>query len=214
MGGSSSTTEVYQPAAPAAPSTAEAVNAWVQSLPTVFAEQQRQAPLEAQQQLQLLQQYGLPMAEAYKSAQSALYPETTALQEQLAGQASAGMNAQVPEWMRNQYRSDLAANIGTNAGSGIGADYMSRGLLQQQMDYQNYYRDLGLSLAGRQPLSQPTSPQYSNYASNYTPNSVMGYTSQNYGTYAQASRPMTLSSSNTPFNFADLIPSFGLNFGG
>lgn len=183
-------TQITYPSAPAQPSTAEAISAWVQSMPQVFAEQQRQAPLEAAQQVQLAQQYAQPLALAYKTAQETLYPTTSALQENMATQATEGMNAtSMPSWMRDQYLSDFNANIGTNAGAPIGADYVSRGMQKQLFEQQKYYRDLGLSLAGRQPLSQPTTPQTNNYASTFTPSSVMSAQSQNYGTYANASRP-------------------------
>ena len=187
MGGSE--TKVYQPTPPAAPTTGDAINEWVAAQPQVFAQQQEFAPQEAQQQLELLQQYGLPMAQAYKQAQDALYPETTALQEQLAGQASEGMSAEVPDWMADKYRSEMAANLGSNVGSGIGADYMSRGMVEQQHNYQNYYRNLGLSIAGRQPLAQAQAPQTSNFMGQFGPTSNFGMMSQNYGTYAGASRP-------------------------
>jgi len=185
-----SETNIYQPKPPAAPSTADATKAWVESMPEVFAMQQEYAPKEAQQQLDLLQQYGQPMAQAYADAQKSLNPETSSLQEKMAGQASAGMDAGVPDWMADKYRSELNANLGTNVGSGISADYVSRGMLQQQKGYQDYYRNLGLSLAQRQPLAQPTAPQTTNQMQQFTPQTNMGYMSSNYGNFAQASRPM------------------------
>jgi hypothetical protein len=96
------------------------------------------------------------------------------------------MTSEVPDWMRNEYLSNLNANIGTNVGAPVGADYVSRGLLQQKQDWQNYYRDLGLSLTGRQPLTQAQTPATSDYMSNYTPTSVMGYTSSTYSPYASS----------------------------
>jgi len=177
-------TKIESPAPPAQPSTADAINAWVASMPQVYETQMRYAPLQAQQQVSLAQQYALPYGEALQTAQEAMYPGTTALQEKLANQAIAGMDSEVPDWMRNEYLSNLNANMGTNVGAPIAADYVSRGLLQQKQDWQNYYRDLGLSLTGRQPLTQAQTPATSDYMSNYSPTSVMGYTSNNYGTYS------------------------------
>ena len=94
------------------------------------------------------------------------------------------MQAAMPAWMKEQYRSGMAANIGSNVGSGMGADYMSTGMLQAQQGYQDYYRNLGLSLAGRQPLTAATTPTTGQYSQNYTPQDVMGYNAQNYGNYA------------------------------
>jgi hypothetical protein len=115
-----------------------------------------------------------------------MYPETSAIQEQLASQSLSGMQSNVPDWMRSEYLSGVNANLGTNVGSGIGADYVSRGMMQQQQDWQNYYRDLGLSTAGRQPLAQPSNPGYSNYASTFTPSAVAGANNSNYGNYMNA----------------------------
>jgi len=177
---------VETPTPPAAPTTAENMQDWISNYPAMFELQQKYAPLEAQQQVELAQQYAAPLGQAMYDAQKAMYPETSALQEKLAGQALTGMESGVPEWMKSQYLSDVNANLGTNVGSGVGADYVSRGLLQQQQDWQNYYRDLGLSTAGRQPLAQPSNPGYSNYASTFTPSSVAGANNQNYGNYSNA----------------------------
>ena len=177
-------TSIQQPNPPAAPTTSEGIDAWVQNMPRVFAEQQRQAPLQAQQQVELAQQYAQPLGQAMQQAQAAMYPETSALQEQMAGQASAGMSAEMPPWMKEEYRSNMAANIGSNVGSGMGADYMSTGMLQAQQGYQDYYRNLGLSLAGRQPLASPQSPQTGQYSQQFTPQSVMANQQQGYGSYA------------------------------
>lgn len=201
MSGSSggTTTQVIQPVAPPAPSTADAIKQYVESLPALFAAQQQYAPQEAAQQLQLLQQYGVPMAQAYQQAQDVLYPGTSGLQEQLAQQAAAGMTAQVPDSMRTQYQSDMNAQLGTNVNSGAGADYVSRNLINQQQQYNQYYQNLGLSLAGRQPLVNPQQPNYTNQLGNYQPGQGLQYTSGNYGTFAQAGKPMvTQNQQGTP----------------
>jgi hypothetical protein len=211
MGGKSGGTTVIQPSAPPQPSTAEAINAWVNAMPQVYETQAKYAPLEAQTQLSLLQQYGAPMGQATLAAMNAMYPQTTALQENLAGQATEGMKSTPPQWAQDQYRSGLAANLGTNAGSPIGADYMSRGMLQQQQDWQNYYRDLALSTSGRQPLAQAGNPAYSNYMSNFTPTANMNYMANTYSTYAAATRPLLgqAGQSNTMGNIGGIMGGLG-----
>jgi len=157
-------TKIQQPTPPTPPSAQDEVNAWISALPQVYQTQQ---------------QYMLPLAESQQAAQEALYPQTSALQENLAGQAAQGMQSGVPSWMTDQYKSDMNAQLGANAGSPIGADYMSRGLMQQQQNWKQYYQNMGLSLAGRQPLAQPNL----DYTSGFTPNSVMAGMNQNYGSY-------------------------------
>lgn len=179
-------TRIEQPSAPAAPSTSQSVQDWVANLPAIFAEQQRQAPLEAQQQLDLMKQFGVPLAQAGYDVQKALYPEVTALTEKLATTASQGMDSGLPDWAKQTYQDTYRAQLGDNALSGVGADYMSRGMMQQEKDWRDYYNNLGLTIAGRQPLMQPQAPQTSNYTSQFTPGSVMGYNSTNYGNYSKA----------------------------
>lgn len=178
--------KISSPQPPQQPSTKESIDAWVESMPRIFAEQQRQAPLEAQQQVELAQQYAGPLAEAFKTAQEAMYPTETALSKSLGQQAESGMKEGLPQWMRDQYQSDIRANLGTNAGSGMGAEYTSRGLLSFENEYQNYYRNLAMSLTGRQPVATAQMPSYSNYASTFTPGSVMNYKASTYSPYASA----------------------------
>lgn len=178
--GSSKTPEM-----PAQPTASQNMQDWITNYPAMFEMQQKYAPQEAQQQVDIAQQYALPYAQALKSAQDTLYPQTAGLQEQLAGQAAQGMSSQMPEWMRQQYQSNMNAQLGNNVAAPIGADYSSRGLMQQQEDWKRYYQNLGLSVTNRQPLTQAQSPQYSNYAGGYTPGSVAGNNQQSYGTAMQ-----------------------------
>lgn len=176
-------TNVSTPATPAAPTVTSSIEDYVKNYPALFAMNQQYAPQEAQQQIALAQQYAQPYGEAMKTAQEAMYPQETAMRNTLMQQAQEGMSGQVPDWMKAQYQSDMNAQLGSNAGSPIGADYMSRGLLQQNQDWQKYYQNMGLSLTGSQPIYQATTPQTTNQTSTFTPASVMGYNSTNYGNY-------------------------------
>lgn len=163
--------------------------------------QQQYQPQMLRQEYDLQKEYMPKMAQAQYDITNQLYPETAGLQEQLATKASQGMNSQVPTWMQDQYRSNMNAQLGTNAGSPIGADYMSRGLLQQQQDWQNYYNNLGLSVTGRQPLTQPNAintpqvntpqintPQYqgTNWTQSWNPTNTWQNMNQGYGSYSSA----------------------------
>ncbi len=172
------------PQAPTQPTIQSSAQDWASAMPTIYNTQMQYAPLQAAQQVQLAQQYAPQLGQAMQAAQSAMYPKTTALQENLAGQATEGMQSQVPDWMKQQYQSNMNAQLGSNAGSPIGADYMSRGLLQQQQDWQKYYQNLGLSVTGRQPLTQAQAPNTSDYMSNFNPSSAMTANNQAYGTSA------------------------------
>ena len=177
------------PAPPPQPSTGDAIKEWVESMPQVYETQLEYAPKEAAQQVALAQEYAQPMAAAYKTAQETLYPETTALQEQMAGQAALGMSQGLTQPEKEQYRSDISANLGLNIGSPIGAEYMSRNMLMAQQKRQDYFRNIGLSLAGRQPMAQPQMPQTSNYMGQFGPQQPMNMAAGTYGAYTAASRP-------------------------
>lgn len=182
--------------APAAPNSADAVNSWVQNMPQVYQTQMQYAPLQAQQQVDLATQYAGQYGQALKTANDALNPEIARLTPALANQAYEGMQSGVPDWMKAQYQSNMNAQLGSNAASPIGADYMSRGLLQQQQDWKQYYQNMGMSLSGRQPIQQAQTPQTTDYTSQYTPNSVGQQQQQGYGSWAN----LTGSMYNTNFS--------------
>lgn len=183
MKGAKGETTITAAQTPQQPSTAEAVRAWVDAMPQVFETEMKYAPLQAQQEVDLAAKYAEPYGRALKTAQEALYPGTSAIQEKLANQSLAGMESGVPTWMRDQYLSDLRANMGTNVGSGIGADYTSRGLLSLNEDWRRYNQNLGLSVTGRQPLTMASTPQTAQYSQNFNPQDVMNYKANTYGSY-------------------------------
>lgn len=186
--GSSAPAPAYQPAPQ--PTAGQSAKEWADAMPQVYETEMKYAPLQAQSELDLLQKYAAPIGQAYKSAMESLYPETAGLQENLAAQANQGMNAEMPTWMKDAYKDQFNANLGTSAGSPIGADYMSRGMMMQQKQYNDYYRDLALSVSGRQPLAQPVQPQTGNYSQGFTPGNVMAMNQGTYGSYTGASANM------------------------
>jgi len=173
--------EAVQPVAPTAEQNAANYNTMLENQ---YQQQLKYAPLEAQQQFDLASQYALPYAQLQKDFQNELYPETAALQEQLAAIASERATGVLPENIQRQYQDQFRANLGTNVGSPIGADYVSRGMLGQQEDYNRYYQNLGMSLAGRQPLTQAQQPSFTNQMGQINPGQVMGFNQGIYGTQA------------------------------
>lgn len=189
--------KIVQPTPPPAPSVSDNINAYVEAQPKLFELQQQQAPQEIAQQLELLQQYGAPYAEAYKDIQARLYPETTALQEDLAKQAQQGYTSGLTESARNMYRDEFKALVGDQARAGIGANYISSNLVNQDLAYRQYNQNLALSLAGRQPLTNPYQPQFTNQVGQFAPGDVMAYNQGIYGSQLAFSKPFQ-SQSNVP----------------
>lgn len=170
------------------PSAADAVKAWVKNLPKIYETQMKYAPLQAQQAVDLAQQYATPYGEAYLAAQKAMYPEEYAMRDKLSSMALERMDAGMPDWMRDQYRDMYSSNLGSNAGSPIGADYLSTNMLNANNEYQNYYQNLALSLSGSQPIFQAQTPQTSDYMSGFTPNAMMSYMANNVTTTGSQSK--------------------------
>ena len=172
--------------APAPQTTAESMADYVASLPALYDAQMEYDPKLVQQQLELLQTYGTQFGEATKATQDALYPETSAIQEEFAGQALEGSEQGLTPEEMAQYRDIYASELGTNAGSGVGANYMGSGLVQANIQRKDYYRNLGLTLAGRQPLSQGGVTGQANWMQQYQANQGLQNNASNYGNYASS----------------------------
>ena len=125
-------------------------------------------------------QYNQTLPSVYQTNNSLLnqyYPSLAGLPNQMAQQASQGSQEGVPQWMRNEYQSDLSARLGTNVASPIGADYMSRGLLNQAQQWRQYYQNMGVNLSSQIPALQNA------MTGGYTPSQALSYTSGTYGSY-------------------------------
>jgi hypothetical protein len=184
--------------AKSAPTTSDEIQSWVNALPDIYSAQMK---------------YELPLAQSQKSAMESLYPWTSGLQENLAQQATEGMKSDVPSWMKQEYQSNMNAQLGQNAGAPIGADYMSRGLMEQKQNWKQYYQQMAASLSGKQPLATPSL----NYAQSFSPQNVMQGMNQNYSVYSNTNnnnqnRLMSLLSSvlgSSGSSLMNLAGSFG-----
>ena len=129
--------------------------------------------------LEMQQQYAPQQLEAQRAAQAQAYPELESLMSSLTQQAQTGMSEDAPDWYMNKASDYMKSLMGENVRSGVGADFYTTGMMEQQKQWNDYYRNLGSSLAGRQPVFQ--SPDLT---SGFTPQSVMGSNASMYGTQA------------------------------
>lgn len=200
------------PAAPAAPSTADAINAYIAGLPQMYNAQLQYAPQFAQQQLDLISQ----LAPQYKALQESLYPETSKIQEQLAGIASKGYTEGLtgnPE-LKNQYLDYYKSLVGDNAASGIGADYVSGNLIKADEGYRQNYYNLGLAVSGRQPLYNAAGTPTPDLTQGYNFGSVQGGLQQGYGNYSSLYGNMYNSNLNyASSNYASQLGLYGAGLG-
>lgn len=192
---------------PQPPTYAQSVKDYVDNYPQLFELQKKYAPLEAQQQLDLLNQYGPELSNYYSEEQKRLTPYTYGLQENLAKVAQDNMMGGIPDSLRNSYVDQYRAEVGPNAGSPIGADYVSNNLARTAQDYNQYYQGLGLSLINKIPASSntPSTINSSNTAAGLP--QALGYNQGNYGNYAQGI-------TNVPYTNGMVNGGSGLNFGG
>ena len=131
------------------------------------------------QLVELQKQYAPELAQLEYDIQQKLYPQQAQLGENLAQTATEGMSSSLPDWMKQEYLSNMRANLGENSKSMIGSDYLSRGLMQQGEDWKRYYQNMGMSLSNKVPMAQ------SNYSptQSFTPSSVMNYNASTYSPY-------------------------------
>jgi len=179
-----SSTTIQQPAAPAAPTTAQNMSDYVNNYPALMALEQQYNPQQAQLQYDISEKLGPAYAQLYKTTNEQLYPKTASIQEYLTGDAMSKMESGVPKAMQELYLDKLRAEVGDNAGSGIAGDYISRRIIGQSEDYKNYYANQLLSLAGRQPLGTYANPTYQNAGEGYNYGQVANNNTQGYGSYA------------------------------
>jgi hypothetical protein len=204
-GGGSSTP---QPAVnvPQPPSYGQQLSDYIKNYPKLFQLEKEYGPQEAALTLDILKQYGPEYNQFLKQQQEQLSPETAQIQEGLAGlvnqNAGYGDNVNgVPRALQSQYLDTLRAELGPNAGSGIGADYVSRGLAQLGEQYKQNYQNLGLSLLQRQPVQQAmSSVPYQNPSAGL--GGALSYGANTYGSYTNALTQVpyyTQSSSSSPW---------------
>lgn len=185
MGGKSSQPTVIQPTPPPAPPSYSAtLQDYVKSIPDLLAAEQKYGPGFAQSELDLVNQFGIPVSQAYQAIDQALYPQTAQLQEAVAKQALEGLNSNLPDQVAQQYMSDFNAGIGANVNAPIGVSSRNIGLYNLQEDWKRYYRDLALTTSGRQPLRQGTAPQMGAPTSGF--GNALNYQASTYGSYAPA----------------------------
>lgn len=213
MGGSSGGTQVYTPAAAPAPTASQSAAEYAAALPTILEAQLKYQPQFDQAQFDSAQTLGPQYAALLDQINRQTNPNTANLQETLAGQALQGATAtQIPDYMRKQYQDTLNAQLGTNANAPIGADYVSRGLIGQAEGYRQYYQNLGLSLAGRQPLASGAGVPQSNFDVAGNTNANYGNAIAAYGAYNNATRPIT-TQQGTP-NWIGALGAVGGAMGG
>jgi hypothetical protein len=153
----------YNP--PPAPTAVQSAQDYAAAMPSIYATQLEYQPKFAM------------MSDAINKQ---LNPITAGLQENLAGQSLDMISQGAPQRLQDEWASNMRAQLGSNVSSPIGADAYSTGLMNYQEQYRNQGRNMALALAGRQQLVQ--APTITEAMGGYSPQSVMNYNQQGYGT--------------------------------
>jgi hypothetical protein len=174
---SSSSKLLYPKNVPEMPDLSQSISEYASALPGL---------------LEIIQQASLPYMQSQQTANEALYPYLSRAGETLAQQYTEGSQAGLPDWMKNEYLDMKRSQLGNQAGSLIGADDLSLGLLKYGEDYRDKSRQ---GLAALTNLIAPATNIGTKAVESFTPTSVMDYMQQGYNTYMQGWRPQTGTSS-------------------
>lgn len=154
------------PQAPTPQSYGSTIQDYIQNYPQLF---------------ELMQKYGPQEATMQKNINETLYPQTAGLQENLATQATQGMNQSTPEWYNQNVRDTLKSQFGRNLVYNPQAqEQYGLATNQAKEDWRRYYQSLGTTLSGKQPLATYSN----NITSQYSPNQATQYAANTYGTQA------------------------------
>jgi len=128
--------------------------------------------------VKLQEEWGGRDLASQRAAQAFAYPELEGLQSDVMGQISRGINEPVPDWYSSQVEDILKSQLGRNLVYNPQAQE-SYGLrtMEAHKGYQDYYRNLAMSMANRQPVYQTNAP-----TSTFTPGQAMSMNQGVFGT--------------------------------
>lgn len=166
MGG----TKIVQPSPPSQPTAGESAREYAAALPDILAAQLKYQPQFDRQTFESFAELGPEFARVSREVLNEYSPTLASLDEELAGQALDLSQQGLTDEQRDLYRDQFKSLVGEQAGSGIGADFVAKNLLAQDIAQRQYGQNLGLSLQGKVPIAQAVQ-QPSNFqvASSFMP---------------------------------------------
>lgn len=187
MGGK---TEIVQSTPPPQPTAAQSAAEYAQALPTILQTQLQYQPEFDQATFDAFQRFGPQYAEVARNVLEQYSPNLASLDEKLAQQALNLSEQGLTEQAKNLYRDEFKSLLGNQAASGIGADFIGRNLVREQLAAQAQGQNLGLAIQGKVPISQAfQQPSQFQVASGFLPSyqtSVGGFSN----IYSGAGRPL------------------------
>jgi len=162
MGGN----EQGQQAPPPPPSASQGIGEYIENYPRL---------IEAQEK------YGARDLESQRAAQAQAYPELEALRGELIGQVGRGISEEAPDWYMEKSRDYISSVLGDQVTGGLGLQNFTTGMLEQQKNWNDYYRNMAMSFSGNQPVYQANAA-----TQNFTPGQVMASNTAGYSPYVGA----------------------------
>lgn len=145
------------PAAPTLPSPGQIIGAgykqYLKYVDRIADKETALYPKYANAQYQTQKQYSPLFTDLFRREQEQLNPGVYDLRQRLIGEANAGLDNPIRPEVRSEYLNTLRSEIGSNAGSPIGADYVGTNIARLSEDFRRYYQGLAQSLTGGYPVS-------------------------------------------------------------
>lgn len=172
-----SKTQIVQPSPPAQPSAGESASAYAEALPKILEAQLQYQPQFDQADFESFANLGPEYARISREVLNAYSPNLASLDEELSKQALQLSSQGLSDQERELYRDEFKSLIGNQVGSGVGADFIGKNLIAQNLQAKQFGQNLGLSLQGKVPISQayqqPSSFQVGNsFAPNFATQSA------------------------------------------
>lgn len=154
MGGSK--TEIVQPTPPASPTPAQSARDYAAALPSILQAQLQYQPQFDQAAFESFQQLAPQYATVARETLQQYSPTLASLDEELAKQAlqqsQQGLSQDEIDFYRDQFKAGLSG--GNQINSGLGADFIAKNLLAENLARKSQGQNLGLSLQGKVPITQ------------------------------------------------------------
>ena len=190
MGGGGNDSPPPAPAAPAPPTVGQSMADYVKHYPKYAEQQMEYAPKFARTEQAILEE---------------LYPKTSQVQEDLVGEYQTRADQGFSPEQQAQYLDMKRAQLGSNVASPIGADNLSRGYMLAEQGYKDQALGNLAALGARAPIVNQQVD-----TSGFTPQGVMGFNSQNYGTQMSGHNALLGYQANTYGSRGSTNPMWGI----
>ena len=157
---------IVNPTPPAPVSAGQSAAEFAAALPSILQAQLEFQPEFDRATFESFQELSPQFAQVSQDVLEQFSPQQAALPEALAEQALVGSEQGLPDELREEFKDTFKSLVGSNVESGIGADFVARNLLEQDLAFRQFNQNLALSLQNKVPITtafqQPSQFQVAN----------------------------------------------------